>query len=214
MPIRPACLPVVLPAAAVLFASAVQAGEVGVVEEFNNGVGEWGGGANVVQEATDGIGGAGDGWLHVSQLAALGRLGVRNTSSVFTGDLTAAGATGVRFALRDVGPADQLEIRVGVGANRNNFWITTIAFVPGADWQVFEVAFDEANWTQTQGSGTFAEALSVSNRLLFRHDLEPITATPDSNMGDFGLDRVSLVPAPGTALLSMVGLLLVAHRRR
>lgn len=190
------------------------AAEVGVVEDFNHGVGDWGGGADVVQNTTGGVGGEGDGWLHVSRLTAPGRLGVRSTSTTFIGNLTGAGVTGVHFWLIDAGPSDPLEIRVGVGDNRNNFWVTSVAFVPTAEWQPFEIGFNESDWVQTQGTGTFADALATSDRLLFRHDLEPITASPDSIVGDFGLDRVVLVPTPASTMLSMVGLALLAHRRR
>jgi hypothetical protein len=99
----------------------------------------------------------------------------------------------IEFYLRDVGDADSLEIRVGVG-NDSNFWVSNDGFVPGAEWSRAAVDLTDASkWTQVIGSGTFTAAIAAADRLQFRHETMPILDGQDADdaTGDIGIDRLT-----------------------
>ncbi|MEP0847522.1 MAG: PEP-CTERM sorting domain-containing protein [Phycisphaerae bacterium] len=198
-------------------ASAGNAAQVGYVQDFNSGLGGFGGNSSsYVVVPSGGVGGAGDGFLEVTNTFP-SNLGTRTTAAEFTGNLTADGVTGFSVWLKDTDNFDDLEIHVGVGASFLNFWLYTVPFYPTSEWtEHFVDLSDTANWVQTIGSGTFADALANSDRLLIRHDLAPFMQDPDNKAGDFAIDRVTVLPEPSSlALLAVVGLLAGArHRRR
>lgn len=194
-------------------ATVASAATVGFVMDFNSGMGDFGGGSSsYTLVPSGGVGGAGDGFLTVTN-TSLRQLGVRTAAPEFTGNLTNDGVTGFSFWLKDVGAANAAEIHVGVGNNFTNFWQSKQGFVPGPNWTEFTVDLDPANWVQIIGGGTFANALHNSDRLLFRHDLAPFDQIPDSAIGDFGIDRIEVLPEP-SALLLLAGAGLLALRPR
>jgi hypothetical protein len=175
----------------------------GFVENFTSGTGEFGGGSTYTNPGTGGVGGAGDGYLHIENTGAF-NFGTRSLGPNFTGDFLAAGITRIRFWLNDVGADQSFEIHFGIGAGASNFWLYNTGFAPPENaWAEFEVDLtNEALFTQTRGTGTFAQALSGASNILIRHDLLPLTDTPDAIAGELGLDQVMLVGAapvePGT----------------
>ncbi|MCP4249042.1 MAG: PEP-CTERM sorting domain-containing protein [bacterium] len=188
----------------------------GFTEDFNSGMGGFGGGSTYALIPSGGVGGAADGYLEVST-TFVAKLGARSTANDLTGDLSGSGVTGFSFWLNDVGQDDPLEIHVGVGSAFTNFWISTAGFGPPENsWGQFSVDLtDESGWVQIIGSGTFASALQNSDRLLFRHDGEPLGQFPPSIQGDFGLDRITVLPEPASlALLALGGAVVVRRRRR
>ncbi len=205
-----------LGAIAVALAAAPSLGAIaGFTEDFNAGLGGWGGGATLDLIATGGVGGAGDGYLLISN-SNPAQLATRNTSAPYTGDLIADGVTGMSFWLRDLGGEDTLRLHVAVG-NPGNFWTSVVEFSPGADaWTFYQVDFtDSASWVRQQGSGTFEDALRATNRMQFRNN--PLAGDPSSPDGiaDFALDRITLVPSPGTlAMLLVFGPLAKRRSRR
>ncbi len=175
----------------------VNAAEPGFVQDFNNGdAGEFGGGAMVEVVPTGGVGGVDDGFLRVSRLS-VDRLGARSLAAQLVGELTAEGVTGYSFWLNDVGQDEDVEIHVGVGSAFANFWTTAVGFNPPEnEWQEFSVDLtDPSGWVQIQGTGTFEQAVQLTDRLLFRHDTPPVVLEPTQIAGDFGLDRVTVLPA-------------------
>lgn len=198
------------------FASAVHAAQVGYVQDFNSGNGGFGGNSSsYVVVPTGGVGGDGDGFLEVTNTFP-SNLGARTTAAEFTGNLTADGVTGFAFWLKDTDNFDDLEIHVGVGSSFLNFWIYTVPFFATGDWteHVADLS-DTANWVQTIGSGTFADALANSDRLLIRYDLPPFMQDPDNKAGDFAIDRVTVLPEPSSlALLAAAALLAGGSARR
>lgn len=178
----------------------------GHVEDWSSpGVGNWSGGAVYDNPGTGGVGGSGDGFLHVSTSGPT-NLGVNgNLVTELLGDYLAAGITQVRLWLNDVDADDPLEIHLGIG-NEQAFWQRNAAFLPPhQSWAGYEVDLDgPAGWTRTIGIGTWQDALQNVTRFLVRHDLAPYMQTPDRLAGQFGLDRVELVgssvgvPLPAT----------------
>lgn len=197
-----------------LAAGAASAATPGYFEDFNNGtVDPFFSGASLVWVPSGGVGGAGDGYIRASR-SSPGNLGLASADAPFVGDLIADGVTGISFWLNDVGNANPLAIHVGIGRAFGNFWLTLNPIHPPHNtWQEYTVLFNNpSEWVQIAGSGTFAEALTQCDRLLFRHDLPPYVQTPDPIAGDFGFDRIRVLPEPASGLL--LGVLALLRRRR
>ncbi|MFI4898768.1 MAG: hypothetical protein ACIARR_13220 [Phycisphaerales bacterium JB059] len=186
----------------------------GFVEDFNLGLGGWGGGASLEVVPSGGVGGAGDGYLLVSNTNPA-QLATRNSSAPYTGDLLADGVTGFSFWLRDLGGEETLRLHLAVG-NPGNFWTTAVEFSPSAEaWTRFEVDLtDPGAWVRQQGAGTFEEALRSTDRIQFRNNPLSGDPLPLDGVADFAIDRIRVIPAPGT--LWVLGALapLGARRRR
>ncbi len=185
----------------------------GYTEDFNAGLGGWGGGATLDVITSGGVGGVGDGYLLVSNENPA-QLATRNNSAPYTGDLIADGITGVSFWLNDLGGSDTLRLHVAIG-NPGNFWTTAVEFSPSAsDWTRYEVDLTDAGaWVRQQGSGTFEDALRTTDRVQFRNNPLPGDAPPSDGVADFALDRITLVPAPG-GLATLLAFGAIAGRRR
>jgi hypothetical protein len=203
------------------FATSARAATPGFEEDFTSGTAGFGGGSAVTRVSTGGVGGASDGYLQISNSIA-SQLGAFSQAPDLVGDLPADGVTGYSFWLRDVGADNAHEIHVGVGIAFVNFWLSVPGFVPpDGEWQQFSVDLtDPTQWVQIIGTGTFEEALAGTERLLFRHDLPPLVQSPNSETGDFGLDRIQVLPVPPTlpavsapgraALVALLGAIAVA----
>lgn len=186
----------------------------GFTEDFTVDSGSFLSQADVEHVASGGVGGAADGYITATRTKP-DHLGMTGTGVEFTGNLVASGVTGFSFWLNDVGANDPLGIHVGVGRSFSNFWLyTPTIFPPENAWGQFSVDFSNpADWIQIRGSGTFQQALMTSDRLLIRHDQAPFEWFPDAIAGDFGLDRVTVLPEPGPMeLLLVVGLLMLRRR--
>ncbi len=176
-------------------AAGALAGEPGFVEEFTGGLGGWAGGATETIVSSGGVGGAGDPYMLVAN-AIVSQVAVRNMSAPYTGDLPANGVTGLSLFLRDLGGTEEQHIRIGVGTMAN-FWISAAQIDPGADeWVKFEVDFtDPGAWTQYFGAGTLADALATCDRILIRHFHQIGDDVPTDGVGEFGVDRITILPA-------------------
>jgi hypothetical protein len=198
---------ILLAISSLFVAAPVFAAVPGVLQDFTTNTGGYMGGSTITRPLSDGVGGSSDPYLQISE-AALAQLGAFTTGANFVGDLTADGVTGFSFYLSDTGADDNHEIHVGVGQAQVNFWQSVQGFnPPDGFWQKFSVDItDESQWVRIIGTGTFADALATSNRLHFRHDLPPFVQVPDSTSGEFGLDRVRVLPvAPSVPAASAAG---------
>jgi len=211
--------------AIVAFATSARAATPGFVEDFGAGTAGFGGGSTVTHVASGGVGGASDGYIQISNSLS-SNLGAFSTSADLVGNLPADGVTGYTFWLRDTGANDNHTIHVGIGVAFTNFWLSVPGFVPpDGQWQQFSVDLtDPSQWVQIIGTGTFQDALAASTHLLFRHDLPPLVQAPDPASGDFGLDRIQVLPVPAAlpavsapgrlALLALLGAIAAAVLRR
>lgn len=164
---------------------------------------------------TGGVNGANDGYLNIAN-DRLGFLGGYNSNTEYVGDWTAA--TGISFWLADFGSFDNVEVHVGFGRANENFWLFNTGFRPVAGvWTQFTIDLTNINtsqWTRIRGSGTLMNALTNADRILFRHDLPPLTPSPNPIIGDFAIDEIVILPAPGPfALIACAGFSLVRRRR-
>jgi hypothetical protein len=171
----------------------------GFEQDFSSDTGGFGdgGGSVVTRVSSGGVGGGADAYISISN-ASPSFLGSFSADPNLVGNLPADGVTGYSFWLRDTGANDDLELHVGVGTAFSNFWLSIPGFSPpDGSWQQFSVDLtDPGEWVQIIGTGTFEAALAASDRLLFRHDLPPLTQNPNAIAADFGLDRIQVLPAP------------------
>ncbi len=188
---------------------------VGTVVEFNGGSDQGFSSSQTVvtNVASGGVGGAGDGYLSIDSAGFTVNLGAATSDADLTGCLSDVGT--IQFSLNDIGADEALEIHVGFGVNGGgNFWQANAGFAPpNGSWQQFEVDLtDESQWTQTIGSGSFADAKANANRFLIRHDNAPYMQIPDALDGDFGVDGITLVGierVPAATGWSLAGLALL-----
>lgn len=195
--------------------SSARAATPGFTEDFITGTSSFFSGASIEHVPSGGVGGVGDGYITVTRTKP-DHLGAASSGPEFIGNLTADGVTGYSFWLSDVGVDDDLEIHLGVGNSFGNFWLYTAGFAaPENGWGQFSVDFsDPADWVLIRGSGTFAQALATTDRIVIRHDLSPYSWFPDSVAGDLGIDRVTVLPEPGTVALLAIGAVAVVSRRQ
>jgi hypothetical protein len=197
-----------------LASSASRAVTLGQIDDFQDGTTQgWSGGSSPTHVATGGPGGVGDGYLQIS--AVTNNLGA-NHLAPWSGDYTAAGVSAISFDLSNFGP-DPLALRITLFGAGGNF-TTTTAFLlaPGSGWVTMVFGLGAGDLTQTQGVGTLAQTLANVNTLLIRHDPDPISPPGQQNpvTGTLGIDNVTAVPEPGTALLVAAGLAGLAARKR
>lgn len=213
-------------ALAVLSAAGLCAGahavQVGYVHNFSaaNDFGGFLGGtsAGTLYEnfGVNGVDGPNDGFLTITNVN-LGHFGGYTQLPEFQGDWIGAGVTRLTFWMKDVGAFNNFEMHVALGYSNQNIWQYNAPFVPTGEWQRFTVEIgnlNPADWTRIRGSGTLLDALSDVDRILFRHDRPPYTPTPNPIIGDLGLDKIRIVPAPGGAALLSVCAVGMARRRR
>jgi hypothetical protein len=152
----------------------------------------WGGGAEYDNPGTGGVGGAGDGYLHVAT-SATGPLGTVSFDAPYIGNWTTAGITLIRLSLNDVNAPQALDLHFSIG-NTGNFWQYNVGFSPSSGlWTQYTVDLTSPSWSRILGSGTFAQALTNVDRIHLRHDHAPFVLSPDLILGDFGLDRLILI---------------------
>lgn len=207
-------LPCITSAAALAVVAPALAVQPGFVEDFNNGTGGFGfiQGASVTTQL-GGVGGASDGFLAIATSSVEPFAARAINVPQYSGDYITAGVDRIAFWLRDINAAETFVLRVGIGTQQN-FWISNLGFDPGAAWTRHEVSLTNASsWTQVIGSGSFSAALSSVTVLQFRAAELPTGKAPDSVLGDIGVDRIALLPAPGTALV-FAALPLGLRRRR
>lgn len=167
---------------------------VGHVQEWEDGTTQgWGGGSQVDNPGTGGVLGETDGFLRVSNTFS-SKFGSFSIGSEYLGDWVAAGITKIEVWLNDVGNDEALEIHYSTGMSMVNFWQYNVGFIPPEhQWGRFIVDLSSsANWTQTQGTGTFTAALQNVDRAHFRHDLAPYGPNPDPIFADLGIDHLVL----------------------
>lgn len=173
----------------------------GFIEDFAApGTAGFIGGALLSNPGTGGRGGVGDGYLRMARDTFPGHLGCFNAGPAYAGDYIAAGVRYVVFWLNDVDTDDALDIHLSIG-NNSNFWQYNVGFAPPEHgWAVFVVDLaDSTNFTRIIGlpSVSYTLALRTADRLHWRHDLPPFLQTPDSIIGQLGLDGISFTNAIG-----------------
>lgn len=188
---------------------------LGQVDDFQGGTtSNWGGGSFPTNIATGGPAGSGDRYLQIS--ASSFHLGANNQAQ-WAGDYTAAGVTGLRLSLNNMGP-DPVALRISLFGPGNTTFTTTdeIVVAPGSGWITAQFAIDDTSLTRTLGTATLEATLAAVTRLLLRHDDDPISEPGLANpvSATLGIDNITAVPEPASGLLLALGLIALATRRR
>lgn len=201
-----------LVAASFFLALPANAAILGSVEEFSSpGTNGWAGGALLSNPGTGGVNGSGDGYLSISRSIAANLGAHSNTELNYKGNWIEAGIGVVTFYLNDVATDEVFEFHLLLSDGQSGFGKTTYQYNTGFDppnnsWQQYTVDFsDPADWTKTRGTASFESVLQNVDVLHFRHDLVPYISSPNSILGDLGIDHISLVPEPSTAILMAIG---------
>lgn len=208
-------------AAAALLVTPVFAVTPGFTESFllagNTGGFTGGSSAGTIYSnpGSGGVNGANDGYLNIAN-DRLGFLGGYNSNAEYVGNWTVA--TGISFYLNDFGTFNNVEVHVGLGRSNDNFWLYTQGFRPVSNtWTQFTVDLTNittSQWTRIRGNGTLLDAITNSDRILFRHDLPPLSASPNAIIGDFAIDELVILPTPGPLALLAAAAAFPARRRR
>ena len=202
---------------AVLAAAPATGITLGQVDDFQDGTLQgWGGGSSPINVAAGGPDGAGDRYLQIG--SSSGNLGTNNGTQ-WSGNYAAAGVTALLFELNNLG-SNPVALRItlfGPGGSFTSSDETVLA--AGSGWVSVQFGLAAADLTQTQGSGTLAQTLASVDTLLLRHDPDPISPPMQQNpvTGTLGIDNVTAVPEPGSALLlapAVAALARIRPRRR
>lgn len=179
--------------------------------------------------ATGGPTGAGDAYLQVTTTAF--RVVTRNEAQ-WTGDYLAAGINAIELDLNAFAytavpsvhvptPPTDLQLRLILWGPGGMFTSSDIASpTAGSGWQhvSFSVRPEDLVQVGTTGTGVAGDSLANVTKLMLRHDANPATVQgnhPPSATATIGIDNITAVPEPATALMFATGLLgWLGYRRR
>jgi len=171
------------------------------------------GGASPVNVPSGGPAGAGDHYLLLTSVGGVGpgnRLTIINMSQ-WTGDFIAAGVSGIRMDLNNLGQTD-LSLRLlfadPMGGPPTNQAFSAKAFkLPGdSGWTTAYFPIDPADLLASPGLGTVPAALHHTTGLLLFSSTGP--AFPgDAIVATLGVDNITATPEPASAALLGSGLL-------
>ncbi|MCC6492146.1 MAG: hypothetical protein IT424_03900 [Pirellulales bacterium] len=184
------------------------------VDDFQAGTSTlgWQGGASPTYVANGGPSGAGDGSLQISTPAG-GHLAAYNLGANWTGSLTAAGATAITVDMMSPQASAPLSMRAvlfGPGSTTNRWTTGSAQAVPNDGvWRSYTFSLSAAELVRASGSGTHAQLMTDTVRVMLRYDTGTPSATGPavpSPGGTLYLDNIALVgvPEPGGARLALV----------
>lgn len=159
----------------------------------------WSGGSSPTNVANGGPQGTGDRYLQISSTG--GKLATFNIDR-WSGNFPTAGVARMEADLRNFGATD-LTIRLVLFGVNGDRWSSNTSFVlpSGSTWTHAGYDLQAANFTQTVGSGTFADTLSNVDRIMFRHETV-ISSGGSFVAGILGIDNVAgITGGPNRPLL-------------
>jgi len=147
---------------------------------------------------TGGPAGDGDGYLKIAASESAAHLASYNLGAIWTGDLTAIGATRVTADLMSPADSAPLQIRLVLFTTSGSRWTSTLAQAVPADgvWRNYNFAISQADLTLAQGSDSYAEMLATIDRVMLRHQVGApnpqgtLVFSPTDFQNDFAINGV------------------------
>lgn len=187
------------------------------VDTFDATTQGWAGGSAPTRIAGGGPGGAGDPFLRISSVG--NNLAVFNIDSPWIGNLTAVGATRVDVDLMSPSTSPSLSMRLvlfGPSSTDDRWTSATASFIPNDGvWRPYSFALSDL--VSVQGTGTFAEVMANTLRVMLRHDTGDPSADGTPVIGSLGIDNIELAgvpePASGALVATAAACWALARRR-
>jgi hypothetical protein len=197
---------------------------LGQVDTFSTDKEDWGP-ESATRLLNGGPEGDGDAWLRYLSTGTGGnsnRAQVRNDAQ-WAGDYVAAGVDAISVDVHNNGEVD-LSLRLAIGnpgdiSNNPSFngtWYSTAVAVSipvGSGWNSVQFDLNDVAMDQVLGSDSFSDVLAGVTQIRFLSS-EALSNRGDSVAAFIGIDNVTAVPEPSTALLLGLGLLSLGARRR
>lgn len=164
----------------------------------------WLGGASPTNVPNGGPLGTGDKFLQLTS-------GFQNKLASYNiarwgGNYVNAGVNRVEVDLKNLGATD-LTVRLILFGPLGNRWSsnTGVALPVGSTWIHATFDLEAANFTHTQGTGTFNDALTALDRMMFRHEVT-VSTGGTAVTGSLGIDNVAALSSTGPRTLSITSL--------
>jgi hypothetical protein len=190
---------------------------LGQIDNFQDGTVMGWIGAAPTNIANGGPLGAGDRYLQITSTGGSGpgsNLATYNQIR-WSGNFSAAGVTSIEADLRNTGNTDLVMRLVLFGANFDRWTSTAGVSLPaGGGWTHVSFSLAPGAMTQVLGSSSYSATLTAVERMMFRHDPAPPSATGSPIAGQLGIDNIRAVPEPASLSALGAGLLLLLKRRR
>ncbi len=187
----------------------------GLLNDFEDGSTQnWSGNSAPTNFATGGPAGASDNFLRIG---GGNRFAIFNSTSTHSGAID-PGVTAIQVDLmRPASDPTDLEMRLVLfGPQTFDRWTSANAETILADgvWRTYTFSLLEADLIRVLGADTYANLSADVDRIMFRHDPSPASATGISAPGTLGIDNVRAIPEPGATVLLLSGLLVFLQDRR
>jgi hypothetical protein len=180
----------------------------GQTDTFPTGVMNWQG-ANPAWVSTGGPGGAGDPFLSLTSTGSQGPGGrmAGFNSNQWIGDFTGAGIGSIDVDFKNLGAAD-LEMRIVFwDSTFTTQWVSNASKVllTGSGWQHATFNLSGAGFSQFNGTTTFADTLSNTARMMFRHNPGAPSGQGVQMVANLGIDNIHATPVPEPVSIFMLG---------
>jgi hypothetical protein len=221
---------VLILAVGILLAPSVAAASIvaGQVDDFEDGtVQNWIGAfidppGPPINVASGGPAGADDNYLQVASIGGAGpgsKLATFNDNAQWAGDYLAAGVTAIQVDMKNFSASlEDLEMRLLIPFGAGGNFTSTLSQTLPADgaWHTLTFGLTVSDLTGVDGGTDLNLTLQNVTRILIRHQSGPPTGVgvSPSIVAQMGMDNVTAIPEPATALLLGFGALVVGKRRR
>jgi hypothetical protein len=178
------------------------------VDDFEDGTLQgWSGGLTLSNEPS---GGPGD--SRFLQLDSFNNLGTYNLLN-WGGDYPTSGVTAIEADFHNPGD-EPLSLRLVLFSGDNERTTSTQAVMlqPDNQWHRLSFSTSAADLTHVLGSSSTEAILANVDRLLFRHQSGAPASGGSPIVAMLGIDNITAVPEPATAMLLAAGALLIARR--
>lgn len=200
----------------------------GQVDDFEDGTVQNWTGAFVdppgapVNISSGGPAGVDDNYLQVTSTGTAGpgsKLATYNDGAQWAGDYIAAGVTAIQVDMKNFSSSmEDLEMRLLIPFGAGGVFTSTLSQTLPADgaWHTLTFGLTASDLTGIGGGTVLNDTLESITRILFRHQPGAPTGpgVAPAIEAQMGMDNVTAIPEPATALLLGFGILILGKPRR